>query len=355
MTELDRLASFARELRSIGIGSGPREVQDFVAAVGLLGPANVYWAGRATLITDADQLPAYDDAFGRFWSGAADGGGPEPPPPPVDRDTPGAEGLRAARGNESGSDAREPSSLELLRQKSFDEVDDADLALITSRLRGLIEELPARRTRRSRPGPRGAVDLRRTAARAMRHAGHPDELARRQPRTEPRPLVLLLDVSGSMARYSRALMILGHAVARSGGRCETFCFATRLTRATGALAQGDPTTALARVGEEVSDWDGGTRIGESLKTFLDDYGHGGLARGAVVIVCSDGLEVGDPELLGEQMARLKRLAHQVIWLNPLKAQPGYEPLARGMAAALPHTDTFASGHSLAALEAAVAA
>jgi uncharacterized protein with von Willebrand factor type A (vWA) domain len=162
--------------------------------------------------------------------------------------------------------------------------------------------------------------------------------------------VFLLDVSGSMTDYSRALLLFAHALLRGDSRFEAFCFGTRLTRLTTALAGADPDEALRRAADEAVDWDAGTRIGESLKTFLDDYGHRGLARGAVVVVCSDGLEVGDPALLAEQAARLARLAHRVVWLNPLKGDPAYEPLTRGMRAALPHVDAFASGHNLASLD-----
>jgi hypothetical protein len=153
-----------------------------------------------------------------------------------------------------------------------------------------------------------------------------------------------------MDAYSRALVMFAHGALRSGRRVEAFCFGTRLTRVTRVLAAADPDAALSRAAAEVIDWDGGTRIGESLKTFLDEHGHGGLARGALVLICSDGLEVGDPEVLVAQMARLSRLAYRVVWLNPLQEDPAYEPLARGMKAALPYVDLFASGHSLASLE-----
>jgi hypothetical protein len=163
--------------------------------------------------------------------------------------------------------------------------------------------------------------------------------------------VLLLDVSGSMSPYSRALLVFAHATLRTEPTWEAFCFGTRLTRVTRALAAANPDEALTRAAAEVVDWDGGTRIGEAQKTFLDRYGHAGLARGAIVVVCSDGLDTGDPTILAEQAARLSRLAYVLVWLNPLKEDPAYAPLARGMAAALPHVDVFASGHDLASLEA----
>ncbi|MGH3130593.1 MAG: VWA domain-containing protein, partial [Gaiellaceae bacterium] len=175
----------------------------------------------------------------------------------------------------------------------------------------------------------------------------------RERRRRRRRLVLVLDVSGSMAAYSRGLAAFAHAALRADRRWEAFCFGTRLTRITAQLAGADADEALRRAAAEVVDWDGGTRIADSLKRFLDDFGHGGLARGAVVVICSDGLEIGEPELLAEQMARLARLAHRVIWLNPLKESPDYEPLARGMRAALPFVDVFASGHSFEAVAAAL--
>ena len=162
--------------------------------------------------------------------------------------------------------------------------------------------------------------------------------------------MLLLDVSGSMAAYSRALVVFAYATVRIDQRFEAFSFGTRLTRLTRPLATARPDEALRRAAAQAADWDGGTRIGSSLKDFLDHFGHAGMARGAVVVICSDGLEVDEPELLAAQMARLHRLAHRVIWLNPLKENPDYAPLARGMKAALPHVDVFASGHNLASLE-----
>jgi uncharacterized protein with von Willebrand factor type A (vWA) domain len=236
---------------------------------------------------------------------------------------------------------RAPASRdELLREKRFVEMTDEELARVEL-------PLPRRRSRRLTPARRGAFDMRRTLRQSFRN---PAVIARRARRVKPRRVVLLLDVSGSMSDYSRALLMFAHAALRADARWEAFCFATRLTRVTRALAAGGADEALRRAAAEVADWEGGTRIGESIKRFLDDFGHPGLARGAVVLVCSDGLEVGDPELVAEQMARLSRLAHRVVWLNPLKEHPEYEPLARGMKAALPYVDELVSGHNLASLE-----
>jgi len=217
-----------------------------------------------------------------------------------------------------------------------------------SRLRLAV---PERRTRRRGPSRSGDPDLRRTLRRALRTGGEPSLPAWRDRRRRRRRLVLLLDVSGSMAAYSRALVVFAHAALRADQHFEAFSFGTRLTRLTRPLSTARPDEALRRAARQAEDWDGGTRIGASLKSFLDHFGHPGLARGAVVVICSDGLEIGEPELVAAQMQRLHRLAYKVVWLNPLKESPDYVPLARGMKAALPHVDLFASGHNLESLEA----
>jgi uncharacterized protein with von Willebrand factor type A (vWA) domain len=170
-------------------------------------------------------------------------------------------------------------------------------------------------------------------------------------RTRRRALVLVLDVSGSMAPYSRPLVEFAHAAAQAGRRVEVFCFGTRLTRITRALRTRDPGSALSAVSAAVTDWEGGTRIGESLKELVDGWSPRAALRGAIVVLCSDGLERGDPDLLARQMARLSRLAYRLVWVNPLKGSPRYEPLARGMAASLPFVDVFLPGHNLESLEA----
>jgi uncharacterized protein with von Willebrand factor type A (vWA) domain len=242
------------------------------------------------------------------------------------------------------------SPVELLRDKSFARCSPEELAQLAQLMGQVPLTVPLRRSRRLTPAQSGAPDLRRTLRRSFRTGGEPLERAWRMRRKRRRRLVLLLDISGSMADYSRALVMFAHAALRGDRRFEAFCFGTRLTRVTRALAASDANEALERAAAEVVDWEGGTRIGESLKRFLDDFGHGGLARGAVVVVCSDGLDVGEPELLRGQMARLSRLAYRVVWVNPLREDPAYEPLARGMKAALPYVDIFTSGHNLVSLE-----
>ena len=207
----------------------------------------------------------------------------------------------------------------------------------------------ARRSARRRPARRGEVDPRRTVRELLRRGGEPVRLRRHARVDRPRRVVLLVDVSGSMAPYADALLRFAHAAAR-GGRTEVFTIGTRLTRVTRELSARDPDLAMAAVAAAVPDWRGGTRLGELLREFLNRWGQRGMARGAIVVLLSDGWERDDPALLGAQMRRLHALAHRVVWANPLKARPGYTPTAAGMAAALPSVDAFVEGHSLAALE-----
>ena len=334
---LERLAAFGRALRDAGLPVGTGRIASFCRAAALLEPEELYWAGRATLVARRDDIDVYDQVFRAFF-------GPQEIAPRA-----------RARLHAPVERVALASRDEILRTKSFAECSPDELAQIARLMSRLRLAVPERRTRRRRPARAGGPDLRRTLRSSFRTGGEPLERAWRRRRKRTRRLVLLLDVSGSMDAYSRALVMFAHAALRSDRRWEAFCFGTRLTRVTRALAGSDPDEALRRAAADVVDWDGGTRIGDSLKRFLDEHGHGGLARGAVVVLCSDGLEVGDPELLAEQMARLARLAHRVVWLNPLQEDPAYEPLARGMRAALPHVDHFASGHSLASLEDVAAA
>ena len=295
-----------------------------------------------------DDLPVYDRVFADFFGGVRRPPALLPVPPRVER--------RAVAVPADGNGEREAeaaalaSPSERVRRKSFAACTPEELRELAAVMATLRLAPPPRRSRRRRPAAARELDVRRTVRRALRTGGDPALLARRRRQLRPRRVVLLLDVSRSMSPYSRALLVFAHAALRASPRWEAFCFGTRLTRLTRPLATVDPDEALRRATADVLDWDGGTRIGDSLKAFLDRFGHGGLARGAVVVVCSDGLDTGDPALVAEQMARLRRLAHLVVWLNPLKEDPCYEPLARGMAAALPHLDVFLGGHDLASLE-----
>ncbi len=244
------------------------------------------------------------------------------------------------------------SPAEMLRRRSFEAYTEAERSQARAIMTRLASRRPRRASRRTRAsrrrGPR--PDLARTLRRALRTEGEPLERSWRRRRLKPRRLVLVLDVSGSMGAYARSLAQFAHVAIRAGRNVEAFAFGTRLTRITPALRSRDPDAALAALGTAVPDWEGGTRIGESLQELLDGWGRRGPLRGAAVIILSDGLERGEPGLLAEQMRRLARLAHRIIWVNPLKGSPEYQPLARGMAAALPYVDDFLSGHNLASLE-----
>ena len=347
---VERLVAFGRTLRDEGLAVGTGRINDFCRAAALLPPQDLYWAGRGTLVARRDDIPVYDRVFRAFF-------GQEPPvaaaaaePPPVRlRSESSAD---AEQGTEGEQDVRPEvllaSAVEILKEKSFARCTQEELAQLVQLMARIKLAVPTRRSRRRQRARSGSPDLRRTIRRSFRTGGEPIERAWRERRRRQRRLVLFLDVSGSMASYSRALLVFAHAALRADPRWEAYCFGTRLTRLTRVLGSVDPDEALRAATKEVFDWDGGTRIGESLQKFLSTQTE--IARGAVVIVCSDGLEVGDPSLLAAQMARLSRLAYRVIWLNPLKEDPAYEPLARGMAACLPYIDVFVSGHNLASLE-----
>jgi uncharacterized protein len=211
--------------------------------------------------------------------------------------------------------------------------------------------MPERRSRRLRPAPKGArFDFRRTLRSSLRTEGEPFRRAWRHRRIKPRPLVLVLDVSGSMSPYARALLQFAHAAMRTAPRVEVFAFGTRLTRLTRALRQADPDAALLGASDLAQDWEGGTRIGESLAELLKRNSQTASLRGSILVLCSDGLDRGDPDVLAAQMMKLTRLAHRVVWVNPLKGSARYQPLQRGMAAALPYLDVFVPGHNVASLE-----
>jgi uncharacterized protein with von Willebrand factor type A (vWA) domain len=269
--------------------------------------------------------------------------------PSIAGTTPGLD-ARGEAETEEMSVLAAASTTERLGDRDFSECSPEELAL----LRRLVEELPlippTRRARRMRRHPRGTrLDVRATLRRAQRTGGDPVRRLRRRHAQRPRRVVLIADVSGSMEPYARVYLHLMRGAVRALGS-EAFVFATRLTRLTRLLASGGPDIAYARVAESTPDWSGGTRIGAALERFLAEHGRRGMARGAIVVIVSDGWEIGDPSEVGRAMSRIARLAHHVIWVNPRSAASEFKPLAGGMAAALPHVDTFLSGHSVAALE-----
>jgi uncharacterized protein with von Willebrand factor type A (vWA) domain len=348
---------FARTLRHAGVPASPERVQAMIAALGhlnVLDVNNVYWAGRVTLCGDPEDLERYDAAFALYFSGRGAQAGVRPSPPtalrtaPFELDEPGSDG---SDESEKPQLAVHASRHEVLRHRDIAVLSAAEREQLQRLFALLGPRVGARRSRRYRSAPRGRVDLEHTMRRMLRQGGEPSTLSRRRRRDKPRRLVLLIDVSGSMAPYADALLRFAHAATRSGpSRTETFTVGTRLTRVTRELRLRDPDRALIAAGRAVPDWSGGTRLGDTVKAFLDRWGQRGLARGAVVVLCSDGWERGDPADLGAQLLRLARLAHAVVWVNPHKGKDGFAPVTGGMVAALPHLDALVAGHSFAALE-----
>jgi uncharacterized protein len=344
--------SLGRALRAAGVPTTPERAARFVRALELLAPLDgprVYWAARTTLVSAHEHLAAFDRVFAGVFGGEQDVVAARGPhgAPGDSPDTPigpgGGAPLLAAWGEaEHGRADREgvlaaASALERLGSRGFEALTPAERARLR-RLRLSPPPMRSRRTRRSAHGHR--IDLRATLRRSLRTAGEPVRLARRRRRLRPRKVVLLCDISGSMEPYSRALLtLLQGAVAR--GSAEAFVFATRLTRLTRALKGADPDAAIARAASLPPDWSGGTRIAAALKAFTDRHGRRGMARGAVVVIVSDGWERGDPSALGREAERLARLAHRIVWINPRASAPGFEPLAAGMAAVLPHIGALA--------------
>lgn len=355
--------TFGRMLRGSGLDVPVSNVVAFTDALGVVGledEADVYWAGRATLVRRPEDRPVYDRAFEVFfWRGGDGRFVPTEQPEPesislaVDTD----DGDERADGDDPGDPSVELrfSTVEVLRHKDFAEYSDGELAESHHVMRQMRFAGAPRPSRRQRPSTSVArPDVARTVRSAFSTGGEAIRRYYRAPSLRPRRIVLLLDISGSMDPYARALLRFVHAAVSGRQRVEAFALGTRLTRLTRELSSRDPDRALARASEQVTDWSGGTRLGEMLARFNDTWGQRGLAHGAHVVILSDGWDRGDPDLLADEMARVHRLAHQVVWVNPLKVTPGYAPLARGMAAALPFVDQFVDGHSVEAMERLVA-
>ena len=360
--DLARLSvAFGAVVRSAGLDASVSAVTLFaasLAAVGLARPDQVYWSGHAAFVHRPEDVPVYAQAFAAFWSGRGAAG------PTARVNVPVTVALDDEEAPDPASTPQEPpeppanpvvlrySATEVLRDKNFASCSSDELAeayLLMASLRSLAAR---RRSRRRRPTSRrgGELDLRRSVRRALRTSGEPLRLMRLAPSERPRHTVLLVDVSGSMEPYARAFLHFAHAAVAARTHVEAFTLGTRLTRITRELSWRDPDAALAKASGSVPDLAGGTRLGEGLRAFNDRWGVAGMARGAVVVILSDGWDRGDPMALAAEMERLSRVAYRIIWANPLKSTPGYAPLARGMAAALPFVDDFTEGHSLRALE-----
>jgi uncharacterized protein len=357
----DRLAvTFARRLRAEKMAVPTGSVALFVSALSELDPADrdsLYWAGRAVLVKRPEDIDTFDRVFRSVWLR-------QPPDARLaamaTEEIAGVDDDSEPEIEDDAEHATHPdttfvrySSLEILRSKDFGEYTKADFADAQRLMADLRATAAMRRSRRRRPAKwrrHPQPDIRATVRRALRTGGEPIRRAWSAPTLQPRRLVLLCDVSGSMDLYSRALLRFMHAAVTGRRRVEAFTIGTRLTRLTRELWSRDPDQALRRAGAAVPDWSGGTRLGDTLRDYNDEWGMKGISRGAVVVILSDGWERGDPTVIADQMARLSRVAYKVVWVNPLKASPGYAPLARGMAAALPYIDEFIDGHNLNALE-----
>jgi uncharacterized protein with von Willebrand factor type A (vWA) domain len=353
------VVTFGRVLREVGIEVGPGRIADAVRGLGaveLTRQEDVYFTLRQTLASRHDELELFDRAFVAWFLRG--------PIAPLVREKQRRQYVdRAARGSvESGRGGEEPdqagaplelgaSSHELLREKDFAEMTAEEFERARRLLAAIALSRPRRASRRRTSDPRGDVlDMRRLIRRSLRCGGDPVDQSWKARKSVPRKLVVLCDVSGSMDPYARALLLFLHALVGSGHGVEAFGFGTRLTRLTGDLETRDPEAALARATTVAVDWGSGTRIGASLKEFNDVYGRRALSRGAVVVIVSDGWEREDPDLVGREMAKLGRAAYAVVWVNPLKGDPEYQPLAGGMRAALPFVDRFLPGHNVASLE-----
>jgi uncharacterized protein len=362
-------ASFGRRLREAGLPVTAERDAAFAEALAIVRPVarrRLYWTARSAFVTDRAQVRPFDAVFREVFTGYA----PDEPPSPDHQlqraPAPDEERRAAESSGESGGGSPSPagsgdgegeahdapvplaaSDEEVLRSKRFDALEPAELAQLYRLMTRLEVATPARRTRRAQRDRHGEqIDLRRTMRASIRTGGDPSRLARRRRRVIRRRLVLLCDISGSMEPYARAYL---QFLACAGRNAEAFVFATRLTRVTRALATRSPERAIQRAAAAAPDWSSGTRIGEALRAFNDRHGRRGMARGAVIVILSDGWERGEPELVAREMQRLARLAYRIVWVNPRVGASGFVPRAGGMVAAMPYCDALVSGHSLAAL------
>ncbi|WP_040918692.1 vWA domain-containing protein [Saccharomonospora glauca] len=354
---LPGLVGFAAALREAGVRCDAHRVRaylDAVERVDVADPRQLYWAGRVALCSEPDDLPRYDEAFAAWFRD-------EPPvrrrntvPVPMRPRIAALVTQPSGTGEGEGTDERlsvAAGDAEVLRHRDLSELTKAERRHLRELLDTLRPELARRPSLRYRTARRGRLDASRTLRAMLADGGEPGRLVRAARRTRPRRTVLLVDVSGSMKPYADALLRFAHVVARAEpSAVEVFTLGTRLTRVTRQLRQRDPERAMLDAAGAVADFAGGTRLGETLRVFLDRWGQRGMARRATVVVFSDGWERGDARLLGEQAARLRRLAHRVFWVNPHAGHAGYEPVQSGIAAVLPHVDRLLAGHSLATLE-----
>ena len=355
-------------MRGLGLDVNPGRMMDLVQAlsyvkVGLR--SDFYHAARSLLVHQRDDIPLFDQAFEMFWQKPlGEWKLSEIRGRRVRRTKPKPLVVAPPLASESAGalpdDAQERpvievtktySAREALRRRDFSELSEDEIREVRELIADLVWRLGERLTRRHRVGEGRRLDLRRTFRQSLRHGGEVLSFARRKPRRKPRPLVVIADISGSMERYTRLLLHFSYSLTQGlGQRVEAFAFGTRLTRLSRHLRDRDVERALSGVSRAVTDWSGGTRIGDCLHTFNYEWARRVLSGGAIVLLISDGWDRGDPEVLAKEMDRLRRSCHRLIWLNPLLGSPEYEPLTRGMQAALPHVDNFLPVHNLKSLE-----
>ncbi|MEY3587659.1 MAG: hypothetical protein RJA47_255 [Actinomycetota bacterium] len=349
--------AFARVLRGVDIAAPLDSVLTFVDALSLVGMDNresVYWAARCTLARNPEDIPVFDRAFAVFWDHRASPAGIDTEELRItiamDTEEEGSSGGSADASDDPTITLRF-SGVETLREKDFSDYTDDEMRTAQKWMEQLRVAGSPRESMRWVPSRKGTrPDMRRTVRASLAAQGEPVRRRWTRHGERSRRIVFLLDVSGSMEPYARALVRFVHAGVAGRQRVEAFTLGTRLTRISRELSSKDPDKALRLAGTRVADWSGGTRLGETLRLFNDEWGVRGMARGSIVVILSDGWDRGEPTLLADEMRRLQRVSFKVVWVNPLKVTPGYAPLARGMAAALPFVDEFVEGHSLDALE-----
>jgi uncharacterized protein with von Willebrand factor type A (vWA) domain len=362
---------FGRVLRRLGLDINPGRMMDLVSAldhIELGQKSDFFYAARTLLVHDREDLPLFDEAFELFWRKPSESwdvewqgltrrrkrSGPVVTPPPLKEAPPQNDDSASLSSQELSiiEVTRTYSDREVLRHKNFAEMSAEESEAVKQMMSHLLWNVTQRKTRRHRTGQgHHLIDMRRTLRRSLRSEGEIFKWLYREPKSKPRPLIVIADISGSMERYTRLLLHFIYGMkAALRQPVEAFVFSTRLTRITRPLQMRDLDLALKNVGLLVHDWAGGTRIGESLKTFNFEWGRRVLGRGAVVLIISDGWDRGDIDLLKREMARLKRNCFSLVWLNPLLGAPDYEPLTRGIQAALPNIDHFLPVHNLASLE-----
>lgn len=360
------LIGFTRALRAAGVPvtqDRTRSYLEAVAVVGMHDRTATRFAGRTTLCASPEDLERHDRVFDEWFRTDLRSPTMRPATPPrVQARTAVVPDQEGEGPDDSDQDAADPvraaaSAAEILRHRDVAAMDQMERLRLTALFAALPVRLPQRRAVRRSAARRGSVDASRTLRASLRRMGEPSRIHRRHRDQRPRRVVLLIDVSGSMSGYADALLRLAHRILQGAGGAtagrspvEVFSVGTRLTRLSQPLRLRDPERALAAAGEAVPDWSGGTRLGETLAAFVDRWGRRGIARGAVVVIFSDGWERGDPAQLGEQVARLRRLAHRVVWVNPHRGKVGYEPVQGGIVAVLPHIDALLAGHSFATFE-----